>query len=270
MSIVLTRRPKTPRWLQAARTRNEPPPAATKPDWLSRALARSGALPLKEAEAAIAEGRVRVDGKRVTEPFTPVKSDSRLSLDGHDIEANASTKVVMFHKPAGVVTSDHDPKKVGTVFQRLGQVLPPELQNYGWHAVGRLDRDTTGLLLFTNDERFVAHATSPSSRLEKRYVAKVSGQMNDEKLEQLRAGIELEDGATRPALAQQRDDGRIELTLTEGRNHQVKRMLGAVGCPVLVLHREAIGTLILDVAEGECRLVTDTEVVDRLRYTPRV
>jgi len=212
---------------------------------------------------------VRVDGKRVTEPFTPVKADSRISLDGRDIEPNAATKVVMFHKPAGVVTSDHDPKKVGTVFQRLGQVLPAELQNYGWHAVGRLDRDTTGLLLFTNDERFVAHATSPASRLEKRYVAKVSGQVTAEKLAQLREGIELEDGRTRPAGAKQREDGRVELTLTEGRNHQVKRMLGALGLPVLVLHREAIGTLILDVAESECRLLTDTEVVDRLRYTPR-
>lgn len=263
----MARRPKTPRWLQAARTRDEPPVA--KPDWLSRALARAGALPLKEAEAAIAEGRVRVDGKKVLEPFSPLSHDSKVSLDGRNIDVAPATKVVLFHKPAGVVTSDHDPKKVGTVFQRLGQVLPPELQGYGWHAVGRLDRDTTGLLLFTNDERFVAHATSPESRLEKRYVARVSGQVTEEKLSQLRAGLQLDDGPTRPAGAKLRDDGRVELTLTEGRHHQVKRMLGALGMPVLGLHREAIGTLVVDVPEGECRLLSDDEVVTLLRYTPR-
>ena len=263
----MARRPKTPRWLQAARTRDEPPVA--KPDWLSRALARAGALPLKEAEAAINEGRVRVDGKKVLEPFSPLRPDSKVSLDGRSIDVVAATRVVLFHKPAGVVTSDHDPKKVGTVFQRLGQVLPAELQNFGWHAVGRLDRDTTGLLLFTNDERFVAHATSPESRLEKRYVARVSGQVSEEKLAQLRVGLELDDGLTRPAGARLREDGRVELTLTEGKHHQVKRMLGALGMPVMALHREAIGTLILDVPEGECRLLSDEEVVTFLRYTPR-
>ena len=263
----MARRPKTPRWLQAARTSDAPPVA--KPDWLSRALARAGALPLKEAEAAISEGRVRVDGKKVLEPFSPLKAKSKVSLDGKAIDVVAATRVVEFHKPAGVVTSDYDPKKVGTVFQRLGQVLPAELQGFGWHAVGRLDRDTTGLLLFTNDERFVAHATSPESRLEKRYVARVSGQPSAQKLEQLRSGLELDDGLTRPAGARIRDDGRIELTLTEGRHHQVKRMLGALGMPVLELHREAVGTLELDVPEGSCRLLSDTEVRRALRYSPR-
>ena len=263
----MARRPKTPRWLQAARTSDAPPVA--KPDWLSRALARAGALSLKEAEAAIAEGRVRVDGKKVLEPFSPLRAGSKVSLDGKEVDVAAATRVVLFHKPAGVVTSDHDPKKVGTVFQRLGQVLPPELQGFGWHAVGRLDRDTTGLLLFTNDERFVAHATSPETRLEKRYLARVSGQITEAKLALLRSGVELEDGPTRPAGARVREDGRVELTLTEGRHHQVKRMLGALGLPVLELHREAIGTLLVDVAVGECRLLSDAEVQTRLGYTPR-
>ena len=263
----MARRPKTPRWLKAARTRDSSP--VEKPDWLARALGRAGALPLKEAELAISEGRVRVDGKRVLEPFSPIGPSSKVTLDGRDIDVMPATHVVVFHKPAGVVTSDHDPKKVGTVFQRLGQVLPPKLQGFHWHAVGRLDRDTTGLLLFTNDERFVAHATSPETRLEKRYLARVSGQVSSEKLQQLRAGIDLEDGRTRPAGARLRDDGRVELVLTEGRHHQVKRMLGALGMPVMELHREAVGTLILDVPEGQCRLLSDTEVVVSLRYLPR-
>ena len=264
----MARRPKTPRWLQAARTSDAP--LVAKPDWLSRALARAGALPLKEAEAAIADGRVRVDGKRALEPFSPVRPDSRVSLDGRPVDIAPVTRVVMFHKPAGVVTSDYDPKKVGTVFQRLGQVLPQDLQNYGWHAVGRLDRDTTGLLLFTNDEQFVAHATSPETRLDKRYVARVSGQPSEEKLEQLRKGLELDDGPTRPAKARMLDDGRIELTLTEGRHHQVKRMLGAVGLPVMALHRAGVGALVLgDTPEGGCRLLSHAELLELLHYQPR-
>ncbi len=263
----MARRPKTPRWLLAARTRDAP--AAEKPDWLSRALSRAGALPLKEAEEAIAAGKVKVEGKTVREPFAPVQPDSKVTLEGRAVDLRPVTRVLMFHKPAGVVTSDHDPKKVGTVFQRLGQVLPPDLVGFGWHAVGRLDRDTTGLLLFTNDERFVAHATSPETKLPKRYVATISGQVTAQKLALLRKGLELDGVLTRPAKAALLPDARVELTLTEGRHHQVKRMLGAVGLPVLALHRESIGTLAVDVLEGQCRLLADSEVVERLGYTPR-
>ena len=262
----MPRRPKTPRWLDAARRRDSP---AEKPDWLSRALSRSGALPLKEAEAAIAEGKVKVDGKILREPFAPVNAQSRISLEGRPVDITAVTRVLMFHKPKGVVTSDHDPQKVGTVFERLGQVMPRELVGYGWHAVGRLDRDTTGLLLFTNDERFVGYATAPDSHLPKRYLARVSGSVTAEKLAALRKGLVIDELLTRPAGARLLEDGRVELTLTEGRHHQVKRMLGALGLPVLELHREAIGTLRVDVAEGQCRLLTDSEVESHLKYIPR-
>lgn len=263
----MARRPKIPRWLDAARLRDSP---ADKPDWLSRALARAGALPLKEAEAAIAAGKVKVEGKIVREPFAPVNPKSRVSLEGRTVDLAAVTRVVMFHKPKGVVTSDHDPEKVGTVFERLGQVLPAALQGFGWHAVGRLDRDTTGLLLFTNDERFVAHATSPEAHLPKRYLARVSGgPVTAQKLTLLRTGLLIDEVPTRPADARVLDDGRVELILTEGRHHQVKRMLGAVGLPVLELHRDAIGTLVVNVPEGQCRLLSDTEVATHLSYTPR-
>lgn len=261
----MARRPKTPKWLNAARARG----ASGKPDWLSRALARAGALPLKEAEAAIAGGRVKVDGKVVTAPFAPVSADADVRLDGVRVDVAPVTKVVVFHKPAGLVTSDHDPEGIGTVFDALGRVLPPALQGFQWHAVGRLDRDTTGLLLFTNDERFVAHATAPETHLPKRYLARVSGTPTEEKLQPLRAGLALDDGLTRPAEAALLADGRVALTLTEGRNHQVKRMLGAVGLPVLALHREAVGRLALDVPEGACRLLSDAEVADQLSYFPR-
>jgi 23S rRNA pseudouridine2605 synthase/16S rRNA pseudouridine516 synthase len=174
----------------------------------------------------------------------------------------------MLHKPAGVVTHGSDPEGIGTVFDVLQAALPSDLHRFGWHAVGRLDRDTTGLLLFTNDERFVGHATSPDTHLAKRYVAKVGALVDDAKLEPLRRGVRIDDGElTRPAKAKARGDDSVELTLTEGRFHQVKRMLNAVGLPTLALHREAVGALELDVPVSSYRALSDDEVAKKLGFT---
>ena len=132
--------------------------------------------------------------------------------------------------------------------------------------LGRLDPDTTGLLLFTNDERFVGHATAPEKELPKRYVAIVTGPTEDARLQHLREGITLHDGPARPAKAVFRSTGQVELTITEGRNHQVKRMLGAVGLPVRQLHREATGEVVLDVPLGALRELTPDEIRRGLRY----
>src|SRR5262249_38600403 len=147
-----------------------------------------------------------------------------------------------------VVSAGRDRR--GTVFDVLLPQLTEEQARYGWHAVGRLDVDTTGLLLFTNDERFVAHATSPETHPPKRYLATVHEKVTGAMLEPRRQGVTRDDGPARPASARVREKGLVELTLTEGRNHQVKRMLAAVGLPVLALHREAVGALALDVPEG--------------------
>lgn len=234
-------------------------------DWLSRALARAGVMSLPEAEAAIKAGRVEVSGRVVKQPLTPVKPADVVRIDGQRVSLAPSTHVIAFHKPAGVVTAPGE----GGVFELLDARLPDELRHYQWHAVGRLDRNTTGLLLFTNDERLVAHVTSPATRLPKRYVAEVQGELEDEKLEPLRRGMELDDGPTRPAQARRRGPREVEVTLTEGRNHQVKRMLGAVGLPVRRLHREAVGGVVLDVEEGGWRLLTPEEIREGLGYTPR-
>jgi 23S rRNA pseudouridine2605 synthase/16S rRNA pseudouridine516 synthase len=148
-------------------------------------------------------------------------------------------------------------------------VLPPELRGYEWYAVGRLDRDTTGLLLFTNEERLVAHATSPETHVPKRYVAEVAGQPSEAALQKLREGLVLEDGPTRPAGARLLAPSRVELVLTEGRHHQVKRMLAAVGHPVRTLHREAVGEVSLDVPEGSYRFLTEIEVHEGLQFRER-
>ena len=257
---------KAPRWLEAARQRT----SSDASDWLARALSRAGVLPFGDAEAAVEAGRVSVDGRVITSPMAAVTAASRVVVDGRAVDVRRTTRVLMFHKPAGVVTAGSDAHGEGTVFEALSRVLPPALAGYGWHAVGRLDRDTTGLLLFTNDERFVAHATRPETHLPKRYVARVGAKVTDEKLARLRAGVEVEHGVTsRPAEATARASDVVELVLTEGRYHQVKRMLNAVGLPTLALHREAVGGLVLDVAEGAVREVTPEEVRAALAYEPR-
>ena len=257
---------KPPRWLEAARARD----SGASADWLSRALARAGVLPLQEAEQAIRGGRVRLDAREEKEPMAPVHPHSRASLDGRELSLSWRTRVLQFHKPEGLITHGTDPEGIGTVFDALRAALAPALQRFGWHAVGRLDRDTTGLLLFTNDEKFVAHATSPATHLPKRYVARVGAKVNDAKLEPLRRGVKLDDGElTRPALAKARGEDAVELILTEGRFHQVKRMLNVVGLPTLALHREAVGLLELDVALGGYRELSDDEVKTKLNFAPR-
>jgi 23S rRNA pseudouridine2605 synthase/16S rRNA pseudouridine516 synthase len=254
-----------PRWLQAARQRQQ-----DEDDWLSRALSRAGVFPFGEAEAAVKSGRVTVDGRAATQPLAPVKPTARVLVDGREVDLRPTTRVLLFHKPAGVVTAGSDPEGEGTVFEVLSRALPPALQGYGWHAVGRLDRDTTGLLLFTNDERFVAHATHPDTHLPKRYLAKVGAAVTEAKLAQLRAGVPLEPGVTsRPAQAELVAEDVVALTLTEGRYHQVKRMLNAVGLPTLALHREAVGGLRLDVPVGQLREVPPEAIREALRYAPR-
>jgi 23S rRNA pseudouridine2605 synthase/16S rRNA pseudouridine516 synthase len=174
----------------------------------------------------------------------------------------------MLHKPAGAICAASDPEGIGTVFEVLERTLRPELKRYGWHAVGRLDRDTTGLLLFTNDEKLVAHVASPHTHLAKRYIARVSGKLTEKRLNALRRGIVLSDGPARPAKATIRGTDVVELTLTEGKYHQVKRMLGSVGLPVMTLHRVAIGELELDVAEGCARLLNTDEIIRALKFAP--
>ncbi|PTL79285.1 pseudouridine synthase [Vitiosangium sp. GDMCC 1.1324] len=262
----MARKPKTPRWLEAARRRKEPVPEGSRADWLVRALGRAGVMSRAEAEQALREGRVELDGHVERDPFAPVHSGSAVRVDGQPRALEARTLALMFHKPAGVVVHGSDPEGIGTVFERLRAVLTPELRGYEWYAVGRLDRDTTGLLLFTNEERLVAHATSPETHVSKRYVAEVEGQPSEESLQRLREGILLEDGPARPAGARLLAPSRVELVLTEGRHHQVKRMLAAVGHPVRTLHREAVGELLLDVPEGAWRLLTEAEVEQGLGF----
>jgi 23S rRNA pseudouridine2605 synthase len=254
---------KTPKWLAAARTQDASKPA----DFVSRALGRAGILPSRRAEEAVAAGRVTLNHRVVREAFSPVQMGDVVTVDGQRVSLQWQTQVLMFHKTKGLVTAQNDPENIGTVFESLKRLLPPALRSFEWHAVGRLDRDTTGLLLFTNDEKCVAHATKPQTHLPKRYVAQVSGVVTAEKLKRLESGVSIEhDVVSKPARAKQRGEFEIELTLTEGKFHQVKRMLQAVKLNTLILHREAIGTLELDIELGAFRPLTRAEITENLGF----
>jgi len=255
------------KWLRAIRgSALDGQPFGYKPDWITRALSRAGILSPEQAERAVLQSRVSINERVVQNPLALLAPGDEVRVDGALVSLVPPTLVLAFHKPAGFSVTTRDELGRPTVFDLLRAALSPDLARFGWHAVGRLDRDTTGLLLFTNDERVMRHVTLPETHLPKRYLASVHWKPSDEKLEPLRSGIELEDGLTRPAQARLRGANEVELILTEGRRRQVQRMLRAVGLPVRTLHREAVGGISLDVDEGRWRPLTDAEIEQGLGF----
>lgn len=226
---------------------------------LDRALSRAGVMSRTQAEQAIREGRVRVNGLRERDPqFWVDLTRDDVRLDEQPLERWKPLYFAL-NKPVGLVTTREDERGRATVYTLLADVK-------AWVApVGRLDKDTSGLLLFTNDTDLAERITNPQSKLEKTYECLAAGALEDDTLERLRRGVELDDGPTRPARVRRLEDTptgtRIELTITEGRNRQVRRMLEAVGSRVLALHRVAIGPIRLgELAQGAHRPLTAREV----------
>jgi 23S rRNA pseudouridine2605 synthase len=182
------------------------------------------------------------------------------------------TIVLAYNKPRGLVTTHKDEHGRETVYDRLVPRLPPVLRALRWHAVGRLDKDTTGLLLFTNDGAFVSHATQPSTALGKTYLVLAKGLLGEEDLEKLRRGVELTGGLGRsgPAKAELVGHGVattwISLELHEGKNREVRRMLLAIGSQAIRLQRIQVGALALDVEEDCWRRLSAREVREKLGY----
>src|SRR5215471_10124232 len=219
---------------------------------LNAFLARAGVASRRRADELIKAGRVSVNGEpgRLN---TVVGARDRVVVDGREVERQR-LRYVLLHKPAGVVTTARDPHGRPTVVE----LVPGEPRVV---PVGRLDADTTGALLLTNDGQLAHRLAHPRYGVEKTYVAEIEGDADEDALRQLRDGIELEDGATAPARARQLGRGRVELVLHEGRKHQVKRMLDAVGHPVTQLHRSAYAGLTLEGIEpGACRELEPSEV----------
>jgi 23S rRNA pseudouridine2605 synthase len=223
---------------------------------LNAFLARAGIASRRGADELVKAGRVTVNGK-LGQLNTVVGARDRVEVDGREV-ARQPLRYVLLHKPSGVVTTARDPQGRPTVVE----LVPAEPRVV---PVGRLDSDTTGALLLTNDGPLVHRLAHPRYGVEKTYVADVEGDPDDEVLERLRVGIELEDGRTAPARARRLGPGRVELVLHEGRKHQVKRMLAAVGHPVTHLHRSEYAGLTLEGIEpGACRELEPAEVA-RLR-----
>jgi 23S rRNA pseudouridine2605 synthase len=219
---------------------------------LNAYLARTGVASRRGADELIKTGRVRVNGVR-GELNTFVEEGDVVDLDGR-LLVPQELGYVLLHKPPGVVTTARDPHGRPTVVglvEHDARVLP----------VGRLDADTTGALLLTNDGELAHRLAHPRYEVDKVYEAEVEGQPSDEALAALAAGIELDDGRTAPARVRRLEPSRVELAIHEGRKHQVKRMLEAVGHPVRRLHRSRYAGLTVDGLEpGKWRELSTNEV----------
>jgi 23S rRNA pseudouridine2605 synthase len=219
---------------------------------LNAYLARAGVASRRGADELIKAGRVRVNG----EPGalnTFVGTGDRVELDGRELTPQRLAYVLL-HKPAGVVTTARDPHGRPTVVDLVShkaRVVP----------VGRLDADTTGALLLTNDGPLAHRLAHPRYEVDKVYEAEVEGEPSEEALRRLREGVELDDGRTAPARVRRLGPSRVELAIHEGRKHQVKRMLEAVGHPVRRLHRSRYAGLTVEgLGPGESRELTGPEV----------
>jgi 23S rRNA pseudouridine2605 synthase len=219
---------------------------------LNAYLARSGVASRRRADELIKAGRVRVNGAP-GEFNTVVGSRDVVEVDGQRVRPQKLTYVLL-HKPAGVVTTVRDPHGRKTVVDLIGR-------RPGVVPVGRLDADTTGALLLTNDGPLAHRLAHPRYEVDKVYVAEVEGRPGREALRQLAEGVELEERRTSRARVRMLRPGRIELAIHEGRKHQVKRMFEAVGYPVISLHRSRYAGLSADdLAAGKARELSPEEV----------
>ena len=228
---------------------------------LNAYLARTGVASRRGADELIKTGRVRVNGVYAG-LNTFVEEGDVVDLDGRLLVPQAIAYVLL-HKPPGVVTTASDPHGRPTVVELVeheSRVVP----------VGRLDADTTGVLLLTNDGELAHRLAHPRYEVEKVYEAELEGEPSDETLAALEHGVELDDGPTAPANARRLGPSLVELSIHEGRKHQVKRMLEAVGHPVTRLHRSRYAGLTVDGVEpGRWRELTEAEVESLRELTRR-
>lgn len=221
---------------------------------LDKALALTG-ISRSQARRAAADGRARVNGAVVTDAGADVDPVC-VTLDGSPI-AHVGEITLMLNKPAGVLTATAD-RSAPTVLD----FVPDEMKNRGLGPVGRLDKDVTGLILLTTDGQLAHRLISPKRGVEKVYEARVDGEMDERALKLIRAGgMEFSDFISKPAGAEYLGEGRVRLTLTEGKYHEVKRICARVGHPVIALKRVSIAGVALDpdLGEGRLRPVTPCE-----------
>jgi len=209
---------------------------------IQRAITNSGLASRREAEKLLQEGRVTVNGENVYHPGTEVDPNTDvIFVDGNPLPKPEAHVYFMMHKPKGYITSRKDPEERSSVYDLLSSIP------YRIEAVGRLDIQTTGLLLFTNDGGLAHKLTHPSLDVPKKYLVKVWKTPDERKMKRLTNGINLDDGRTKPAKLRivevtDTNNAWIEITVTEGRNRLIRRMFEAVGHPVNKLKRLTFAT----------------------------
>jgi len=233
----------------------KPPPGNRPLKTLERVLSKAGLGSRTEARSWIGGGRVSVNGRVVRDPdaWVDIERD-RIAFDGKALRSEQRTYLLL-HKPAGYITTYRDPHGRPTIYD-----LIPDRERYLF-PVGRLDLDTSGLLILTNDTQFAERLTNPEYHVPKTYLVNANRPLADDDLDALRRGIELRDGPTRPARVTRVGESAFEIIITEGRNRQVRRMVEALDASVITLERIAIGSVrIGDLPEGKTRALTSDEV----------
>jgi 23S rRNA pseudouridine2605 synthase len=223
---------------------------------LNAFLARAGIASRRGADELIKAGRVQVNGE-LGQLNTFVETIDRVEVDGREVAPQKLAHLLLY-KPGGVVTTARDPQRRRTVVE----LVPNEPRVV---PVGRLDADTTGVLLLTNDGPLAHRLAHPRYGIEKTYEVEIQGDAGDDVLARLRDGVDLDDGRTAPADVRRLGRSRIELVLHEGRNRQVKRMCEAVGLRVVRLHRSVYADLTLEGLEPGAWRALDAAEVERLR-----
>ncbi|NLG88169.1 MAG: rRNA pseudouridine synthase [Clostridiaceae bacterium] len=226
---------------------------------LQKYLAHCGVASRRKAEEYILRGMVKVNGKVVTELGTTVSAADKVEFNGKPVTINRNKVYIMLHKPKGYVTTVHDPQGRRTVMDLIRDV------DERVYPVGRLDYDTSGLLLLTNDGELAYKMTHPSYEILKVYIATVKGHPSEETIRNLESGIEIDGYITAPArvkvIEQYKDRTKLEITIHEGRNRQVRKMCEAAGHPVITLKRIKIGSLSLDgLKSGQWRFLSQREI----------
>jgi pseudouridine synthase len=226
---------------------------------LERIISKAGLGSRTEARSWIGAGRVAVNGKVIQTPDKWVDLDrDRVTLDGKPVRA-LSKVYLLLYKPAGYLTTYKDPERRPTVYDLIAEI------DQFVSPVGRLDQDTSGLLILTNDTQFAERITNPDFKVQKTYRVKVSTVISEEQIQKLRDGVVLSDGPTKPAIVNRPGDSEsrslLEITITEGRNRQVRRMIEAIDSKVERLERVAIGAIrIGELESGKHRNLTSGEV----------
>lgn len=229
---------------------------------LQKYMARCGVASRRKSEELIAEGRVKVNGVVVTEQGMKVNNNDVVTVDDKVIEINEFVYLVM-NKPRGIISSVEDEVGRNTVVS----ILPKNFERYRLFPVGRLDYDTKGVLLLTNDGEFMNTLVGPKSNLEKEYLARVQGIVSKEDIIRLCSGLKIDNYTTRKCKAYidsvdiKNNSSLVGVIIKEGKNHQVKKMLEAVGHPVKRLTRIRFGEITTEgLAEGDVRFLTPHEI----------